>query len=181
MNWPKKDIPRCPPMYEFCQNLGFYVTHLYRGSPGSCGDWYEKLKPKLKMFGFGLDHRGLPPGPAGQNVCSQAANKPKLGVEPIFTRGALNAFSCQPLAPHANGRHLCISVLRWLHLSHPSNLGWTLLSGCWPPWDVALGCGPWHSSCHQRTFFVKHPLLASGVGYPSHTSNWPWVLVVPNF
>ncbi|KAA1113072.1 hypothetical protein PGT21_020085 [Puccinia graminis f. sp. tritici] len=44
MNGPKCAIPRCPPMYEFSQNSGILVTHIYRGFPGSSlpsGGWKQ--------------------------------------------------------------------------------------------------------------------------------------------
>jgi hypothetical protein len=35
MNGPENASPRCPPMYEFTENPGIYVTDIYRRFPGS--------------------------------------------------------------------------------------------------------------------------------------------------
>jgi hypothetical protein len=43
MNGLKKANPPCPPMYEFPLKSRFYITHLYRGFPGSYFSFHKQM------------------------------------------------------------------------------------------------------------------------------------------
>jgi hypothetical protein len=54
MNGLKNANPPWPPMYEFPLKSRFYITHLYRGFPGSCAELDCRVLLQLQLLKKGV-------------------------------------------------------------------------------------------------------------------------------